>query len=220
MNKTFNFILPDEPYKTTTALNQVVECTYTGPRYVLIQIDKDDHQCRAVAGHDDPDHISLDHSGYEQDEFDYRVIDANTHTLECAYMNEEYSHGVVTDYSEDITDADGNTTTFEHVYEDNTGILAHCYWQGSLLYQTASESFSGPDYREHVNSRESVVEGCAVQAQIVQDALDDTERTYSDEERAELEEYRDWLNNVDTTYAGINHWKWPFRDISELPEFL
>lgn len=220
MKKTFNFILPDEPYKTTTALNQTVECTYTGPRYMLIQIDKDDHQCRMISGAETEDHPSLDHSGYEPDEFDYRVIDTWDHLLEAAYMSEEYNHGIVADYSETITDANGNTFTFEHVYEDDTGILAHCHWAGSILYMTATESFSGPDLREHVNSRESVVEGCAIQAQVVQDALDDPEREYTDAERTELTEYKDWLLNVDTIYAGINHWKWPFVDISELPEFL
>lgn len=220
MNKKFNFILPDEPYKTTTALNQVVECTYKGPRYVLIQIDADDKQCRSIAGSDNINDPALDHSGYEQDEFHYRIIDANDHTLEVAYLNEEYTHGVIEDYSETITDANGNTFTFEHVYEDNTGILSHCYWAVSLLYNIETEAFEGPQYREHVNNRESVVESCGLQAQAVQEALDDADREYTDAERTELEEYRDWLLNVDTIYAGINHWKWPFRDISELPNFL
>ena len=39
-NQTFTVNLPDEPYKATTELGLSFECTYTGPRYVLMQIDK------------------------------------------------------------------------------------------------------------------------------------------------------------------------------------
>lgn len=218
MNKQFNFILPDEPYKTTTALNKVVECTYTGPRYVLIQIDADDKQCRSIAGAATLDSPALDHSAYASDEFHYRVIDADQYTLECAYLTEEYHHGTVEDHAETLTDADGETFTFEHVYEDQTGILSHCYWAVSLLYDVEIESFSGPSYREHVNTRQSVIDTANMQAAEIDKAL--AEKTFSDADKAALEEYSTWLKSIETKYAGIDHWKIPFPNIANLPNYL
>ena len=46
MNKTFTVTYADEPYKTTTANGNTFECTYTGPRWILGQVDRDDDQVR------------------------------------------------------------------------------------------------------------------------------------------------------------------------------
>jgi len=76
MRKTFTVTYPDQPYHTTTDDGNSFECTYTGPRYILVQVDKDDHQCREAARSEKADDPALDPSGYEQDDYHYVLLDA------------------------------------------------------------------------------------------------------------------------------------------------
>ena len=119
MNKTFTVTYADEPYKTTTADGNTFECTYVGPRWILAQVDRDDDQVREAGRSDSSaDDPALDPSGYEPDVYDYIVMDANESddmAMRCAFITDEYTHPDVADYSEEITDADGDTYTWEHV---------------------------------------------------------------------------------------------------------
>ena len=74
--------------------------------------------------------IPLDATGYEPDEYDYIVMDANESdemAMRCAFITDEYTHPDVADYTEEVTDADGDKYTWTHVYEGTTGMLAHIY---------------------------------------------------------------------------------------------
>ena len=76
------------------------------------------------------------------DVYDYIVMDANESddmAMRCAFITDEYTHPDVADYPEEITDADGDTYTWEHVYEGGTGMLAHIYVSDSLLYNPKQE---------------------------------------------------------------------------------
>ena len=70
----------------------------------------------------------------------------------------------VADYPEEITDADGDTYTWEHVYEGGTGMLAHIYVSDSLLYNHETRTWTNPVLRTHNNSRELTLQTWADQA--------------------------------------------------------
>ena len=76
------------------------------PRWILAQVDKDDDQVREAGRSDSSaDDPALDAAGYEQDEYDYIVMDANESddmAMRCAFITDEYTHPDVADYTEEV----------------------------------------------------------------------------------------------------------------------
>ena len=213
MNKTITLAMPDEPYKTTTAKGDTFDIVYTGPRYVLLQVDRDDHEIREMGRGKLATDTNLDPAPFEQDAYAYVLVDTKADdysTLVAAYVTNEYTHIDIPDYAETITDADGGEFTWNHTNENGTGMLGHIYWNNSIKYNPETSTFSGPDIREHVNSRASVLENATTTAAIITAALADSEQTFSDADRATLTTYAAWLTDLDRLYAGINHWKMPW----------
>jgi len=226
MNKTFTVTYADEPYKTTTANGNTFECTYVGPRWILAQVDRDDDQVREAGRSDSSaDDVALDPSGYEPDVYDYIVMDANESddmAMRCAFITDEYTHPDVADYSEEITDADGDTYTWEHVYEGGTGMLAHIYVSDSLLYNHETRTWTNPTLRTHNNSRELTLQTWADQAAGIRRALSsdgDAHNNFTDAERTTLGNHATWLESIPTKYANIDHWKIPYPD-AVLPNYV
>jgi hypothetical protein len=227
-NQTFTVKLPDEPYSSATTNNESFDCAYTGPRYVMMQIDKDDFQVREGGRADKADDRSIDPSFFDRDDYNYVVVDSTTsatHAMYCAYVTHEYTHADIADYEENLTDADGNEWTWTHQYEGTTGMLAHLHWSDSLLNDIGGDGWSGPTLRTHVNTRQSVLDGCKAQHETIDAALLDTvNQTMTDADRTTLVNHSAWLKLVvaDVRYDGINHWKIPFPGEAlpyfELPE--
>ena len=226
MNKTFTVTYADEPYKTTTADGNTFQCTYIGPRWILAQVDRDDDQVREAGRSDSSaDDAALDPSGYEPDVYDYIVMDANESddmAMRCAFITDEYTHPDVADYSEEITDADGDTYTWTHVYEGTTGMLAHIYVSDSLLYNHETRTWTNPTLRTHNNTRETTLQTWADQAAGIRRALSsdgDAHNNFTDAERTTLGNHATWLESIPTKYADINHWKIPYPD-TVLPNYV
>jgi|TARA_R110000737_G_scaffold257157_1_gene265798 hypothetical protein len=215
-NQTFTVNLPDEPYSQATTSNESFDCEYTGPRYVMMQIDKDDFQVREGGRGDKADDRSIDPSFFERDEYNYVVVDSTasaTHAMYCAYVTHEYTHADIADYEENLEDADGNEWTWTHQYEGTSGMLAHLHWSDSLLNDVVGVGWSGPVLRTHNNTRQSVLDGCKAQYQTIDAALLDTaNQTMTDADRTTLVNHSAWLKVVeaDVRYKDINHWKIPF----------
>ena len=215
-NQTFTVKLPDEPYSQATTSNESFDCEYTGPRYVMMQIDKDDFQVREGGRADKADDRSIDPSFFDRDDYNYVVVDSTTsatHAMYCAYVTHEYTHADIADYEENLTDADGNEWTWTHQYEGTTGMLAHLHWSDSLLNDIGGDGWSGPTLRTHVNTRQSVLDGCKAQHETIDAALLDTvNQTMTDADRTTLVNHSAWLKVVeaDVRYKDINHWKIPF----------
>ena len=226
MNRTFTVTYADEPYKTTTADGNTFECTYTGPRWILGQVDRDDDQVREAGRSDesasDP---AVDPSGYEPDEYDYILMDAaesDAMTARCAYITDDYTHPDVADYTETVTDADGTETTFTHVYEGTTGMLAHIYMGDSLLYNHETSTWTDPTLRTHNNTREDTLATWAAQAAGIRRAISSDGDAYNNlttAEKTTLGNHATWLESIPVKYAGINHWKIPYPD-AVLPNYV
>ena len=227
-NQTFTVKLPDEPYSSATTNNESFDCEYTGPRYVMMQIDKDDFQVREGGRADKADDRSIDPSFFDRDDYNYVVVDSTTsatHAMYCAYVTHEYTHADIADYEENLTDADGNEWTWTHQYEGTSGMLAHLHYMDSLLNDIVGDGWSGPTLRMHNNTRQSVLDGCQEQHETIDAALLDTSnQVLSDADRTALVNHSAWLKLVvaDVRYDGINHWKIPFPGEAlpyfELPE--
>jgi hypothetical protein len=194
----------------------------------MMQIDKDDFQVREGGRADKADDRSIDPSFFDRDDYNYVVVDSTTsatHAMYCAYVTHEYTHADIADYEENLTDADGNEWTWTHQYEGTTGMLAHLHWSDSLLNDIGGDGWSGPTLRTHVNTRQSVLDGCKAQHETIDAALLDTvNQTMTDADRTTLVNHSAWLKLVvaDVRYDGINHWKIPFPGEAlpyfELPE--
>ena len=126
------------------------------------------------------------------------------------------------DYSEEITDADGDKYTWTHVYEGTTGMLAHIYVGDSLLYNHESKTWRDPVLREHNNSREDTLKTWADMAAGIRRALStdgEAHNNLTDAEKKTLGDHATWLESIPVKYADVNHWKIPYPD-TVLPMYV
>jgi hypothetical protein len=226
MNKTFTVTYADEPYKTTTAKGNTFQCTYTGPRWILGQVDRDDDQVREAGRSDsssaDP---AIDPAGYEPDEYDYIVMDAaesDAMAMRCAFITDDYTHPDVDDYSEEITDATGAKYTWNHVYEGTTGMLPHIYVSDSLLYNHETSTWTDPVLREHNNTRAETLATWKRMAEGIRRAISsdgDAHNNLTTAEKKTLADHATWLESIPVRYADINHWKIEYPD-AVMPLFV
>lgn len=206
MKKAFTFILPDEPYKDTTALNQVVNAEYTGPRYLVARLENATGIVQnAVNGSETPE--GLEFERFHEEGHTFFIIDANVHTFEAAYLTKAYTHDEIEDPTFELPRGLG---TWTYHYDDFTGGLSQCLYQMDLRYDPISRTFTAPRYRLHMNSRENSFAAFDIQAAAIKQSLVDHADEYSAEDKTKLQEYADWLDNLETTFHDVDHWKIPF----------
>ena len=87
MRKNFTFLLPDEPYKNTTALNKVQNAVYTGPRYLAICVIDATGEIKYVArrGETLPE-INFETLVDDDPATTFYLIDASEQPFAAAYM--------------------------------------------------------------------------------------------------------------------------------------
>jgi len=214
MRKNFTFLLPDEPYKNTTALNKVQNAVYTGPRYIAICVIDATGEIKYVARKGETEQ-ELDFETLVDDDpaTTFYKIDASEHPLACAYLLHTYETDEVPDYSTDLVDADGNEWNYTYHYDDNTGSIGQCYFGQSLKY--INNQFVGPEYRLHAVTKASMIENYQNIATMIERSLQIND--YTDEDREVLTEHVAWLRDLERRYAGIDHWKIPFP--TNLPNY-
>lgn len=220
MRKTFTWTRPDQPYHTTTDNNLTIEVTYLGPRYIMLQVDRDDHQCHVAFMDDDPSAEGLDvslrpggeNSDIPADEFHYVVLDADEHPAIASFLTDDYEHEDPSDYTETYTDADGEDHTYNHVYDGTSNIINHDCYQTSVTWDPDTRTFAGPVFREHANTLEVTVAALISQAEGIEEALANPNSDLTEAERTELTEFAAELRDMPRKYAGIDHWKWDCRE--------
>lgn len=210
MKKNFTVILPDEPYKTSTDKNNSIECVYEGPQYLVARLDNSNNKIQNIVDWKDSlEDINLDN--YKEENHSFIIINAAEKPFEAAFASNVYSHGDVENYKETLPTGE----TWEYYYEDKSGILSQIYFPFSLGYNTDTKQFSGPDRRTHFLTRESSIEGMKNMIPTIEKALEIND--YTDEERTRLEQHKTWLENLETTYADVDHWKIPYP--TDLPRY-
>lgn len=212
MNKPFTFILPDEPYTNTTDKNYTVECEYTGPRYLLLDIEESNGMVHGAVSQSE----SL--QGLTKQEcripgHTYVIFDALNNLVAAAFITHSYKHGEVPDYEEDVP---GGKYTFK--YADGTGVIGQVIFHGGIKYNFQTKNFNTPEYRLHANTREQTFEAFANYAQTIDNALKNNAEYLNKEQIEKLQQHSKWLKEIPTIYANVSHWKIPFpTDIPSLP---
>jgi len=215
MRKNFTFLLPDEPYKNTTALNKVQNAVYTGPRYFAICVIDATGEIKYIARRGESlAEIDFDNLVDDDPATTFYLIDASEHPFPAAYLMNTYETGDVADYSTDLVDADGNEWNYTYHYDDNTGSIGQCFYGQSLKY--INNQFVGPEYRLHAVTKQSLIENYRNIATAIEQSLQIND--YTDEDRTAFAAHIAWLRDLERLYAGIDHWKIPFP--SNLPTLI
>jgi hypothetical protein len=208
MRKTFSAVLPDEPYKTTTKLNTVVECTYTGPRYLLVRVEKSDGKIFCVDGFgetlEDLDTSRLTVEQLRGEKHEQVVIDADTETWMAAHLTHDYEHTAVPNYVETLSTGG----VYEYNYNDQHSACTQPYYTNDSYFKKETNTWIRPRMRTHAVTRQSFMD--SIQSQV--DGLSETiaEGKLNPDRQAQAQVYVDFLKELPTKYANIDHWKIPF----------
>jgi hypothetical protein len=201
MRKFFTFKISDEPYKTTTDLNKTVDAIYEGPKFLALCIHTPTSSIKYVAGGGETEaELALNNLVDEDPDTEFIVLDASINTFEAAYLTGYYTHDPIPDYTETLPT--GETWTYTY----SGGGITQNYFGQDLFY--AAGEFSTPRFRTHAITKESIFSGIANSIEMINRSLADND--YTSAERQAIEEYRDWLSNLETNYPNIDHWKLPF----------
>jgi hypothetical protein len=202
MRKFFTFKLSDEPYKTTTNLNKTVDAIYEGPRFLALCVHTPTGEIRYIARAGETEDV-LDMANLVDDdpETEFIVLDANEKTFEAAYLTSDYQHDPIPDYEYELPNGQKYTYIFAG------GGISQNYYTQDMFYR--DNEFTTPRFREHAVTRESVLQGAQNLIEMINKSVG--ENDYTDQERADLEEYKTFLQSLSTAeYANIDHWKFPF----------
>jgi hypothetical protein len=214
MRKNFTFLLPDEPYKNTTALNKVQNAVYTGPRYLAICVIDATGEIKYVARKGESlAEINFETLVDDDPATTFYLIDAAEHPFACAYLTHSYETNEVPDYSTALVDADGNEWDYTYHYDDNTGAIGQCFYGQSLKY--INNQFVGPEYRLHAITKASMIENYLQIATMIENSIQLND--YSEEDEQTLTDHVAWLRDLERRYVGIDHWKIPFPN--NLPNY-
>lgn len=215
MRKNFVMVLPDEPYKVTTNKNIQVPCIYKGSRYLLVRMNNDgtvfclEKQAETL---EELENFKIPAEHLKEEGHWQIVLDAETHTMEAAYLTHDYEHGEVADYKEVLPTGE----TWEYYYADYVGVVEQVLYTNDLSYDKATKTWIRPRYRSHALTRNQFMESMASQAATYKAAMDSG--TYLPDHLAEIKKHYEFVSSVPTKYAKVDHWKIPFP--SESPPRL
>lgn len=202
MRKFFTFKLSDEPYKTTTNLNKIVNATYTGPKFLALCVNSQTGWINYVARTaETEEELGLETLVDDDPSTTFIVLNASEKPFEAAYITHLYENEDVEDYQETLPNGLGTWS-----YSYSGGAIEQNYYAFDIYY--INGEFTMPRFREHAITRESLFEGSLSSARMIRKALADND--YPDDQKVKLEEYATWLENLETTFQGIDHWKIPF----------
>ena len=211
MKKNFTFVLPDEPYKTATTNNNVINATYDGPRFLVARVENATGIVQNVVRVADEED-QLDLSTFFEEGHTFFILDASKNAFEAAYLTTWYTHELIEDPTFELPNGLGSWT---YHYDDFTGGINQCFYGQDLKYDLDTKEFIAPHYREHAVTRESVFSNAKILAADIEKALKIND--YPEEDAQKLSDYKDWLLTLEETYEDVDHWKIPFpNDIPPL----
>lgn len=222
MSIKFSFNLPDEPYKNTFELNKTVECTYTGARFLLVRQDKTTGQLFNVE-FESAAESDVNINNYNDTDFNFVMIDAQEFPLEAAYLTHRYTNADYEDFTEQLPTGEEYT----YFYDANSVIHATFATQ-NLYYDTATNTFSELAYLAPAFTREQFDEIVANKIADMQSLLAPYNMELENaahavsldlDKRDQWQTYLTWLENIETAYPNVDHWKIPFPPAPELNQY-
>lgn len=208
MKKFFEVTLPDEPFKTTTNLNNKVTCLYEGPKYLVVRVDDATHKLVNVAGSSD-NLNDLDLAKFVEEGYSFHILDASVNPFEAAYLTGTYTHDDIPDYEETLPSGEKWTYSFDA----GTGVISHVYKNLDMTYNNGA--YSTPERLTHGTTKEDFLTGANNLLELLEKSLN--ENDFLPDEKKKLEDYRTFLKSLSTNYTNIDHWKirWPI----DIPNF-
>jgi len=210
MTIEFTLQVPDEPYKSAMTKGKTVNCRYTGPRYLILRYDADTGQVKNIDGRTD-DPAEYDIQSFCDDGCGFTLLDAVANPFIASCITGYYEADAVAEYTETLPT--GEIYTFE--YEIPVGILGQVYKSHTIVYNATNKTYSQPKFLEPAFTNEAWFENKLTRIGDVEHALNSQE--FSDEDRATLVSYVNWLKNIKNNYPGIDYWKLPYP--KDLPSF-
>lgn len=200
MSTTFELNIPDEPFKHTYDQGKTVTVTYTGPRYMVISVFKEDNIVSTWEQLED-NIEDIDLSSHVSDEKNFYIIDTNDHLLEACFITNRYENEAFT-YEETLPTGE----TYVYPYDEN-GIFSSIYDYKMPIYDFETKKFGRLQLLRSVFDNDRFWAG-------VQTTIDNISRDPAIGEHAgankELTEYLEKLKNLKTDYDGVDHWKIPY----------
>lgn len=220
MNKPFNFPIPDEPYKQLFDKGNFVKCVYTGPRFLMLCVEKTTSIIHNVVAASETQE-TLPTLTDNDEQLTHIVFDATTNLVAAAYFTHTYTSEDVPDYVEELTALSFDNTPAKYTFKyasGGTGIIEQLLYAQAIRYNFDTNTFTAPEYRKHANTRESTINGFKNYADTIDNKLQVSAQSFNEDEYQTLQKFSNWLHNIETTYKDVDHWKIPFpTDIPALP---
>tara|TARA_E500000075_G_C6828497_1_gene239078 strand:- start:28 stop:684 length:657 start_codon:yes stop_codon:yes gene_type:complete len=209
IEKAFNIAIPNQPYVDDFSDGTEHASVYNGDRYIKFQYHAETGHIVNVIGNGDTEDEMVANEGPLMEGHLPAVLDADAAPLHAALITRHYTTGEVADYTENLgtTDAEGNAETWEHFWNDGTGLLSQIYNIETMKW--VDNAIVMPEFKTHGISRESFLEGVNQQIAACTSELARND-VYSDGEIATITAYKTTLEGIETKYADVLHWKIPF----------
>lgn len=212
MKKNFISILPDEPYKPVAKNNNAVECTYEGPRYLLLRIRNADgsifcidRECNTL---EEVEQFKIPQDRLDPEDVYQVVLDADELTWEAAYLTGYYTHEAFPDHEEILPDG----TKWVYHYDDTSCAVEQPFYVNDMFYEKETGTWRRPRYRNHAVAKRDFWAGVQNQLETYTAMLDGAylDKGYNAEQLEKIRAHVDFLRTVEEKYKNVDHWKIPF----------
>jgi len=202
----FELEIPNEPYIDNFSEGKTHPAYYTGLRFLKFQVENQSglikNCCAEAQTMEELDGMTV----YPEDNHHIITIDAQEHPWECSYLTHNYEHDDVPWYEEDLgtTDAEGNPEVWRYTWGH---VLNQIYYNQQLKY--INNAFIKPPFRLHQHSQEAFEKSVIDHIEMTDRELA-REGVYKPDEIQAIQKYKEQLQEIQTKYTGIHHWKIPF----------
>lgn len=209
MTHEFEFVYPDGPYKTTTDAALTATISYTGPRYILLEIHPNG-DFSLVGGNTIKSALESQITNMNQT-LAYRILDVTEHPVEVCYLTKEYTHEELPE----IVKVLPNDKEFR--YNWGTKIIEEVIDQNSITWDVNNDQITSAEFRVHPLTTAEVIQGFLNQADRIEAVLADPIEPMPAEDVEILNDHIAWLRAWGTTYDGFEHWEVPYP--TEIPNW-
>jgi len=221
IRKTFQIVLPDEPYKAAATGINTINAVYEGPRYGLARVECTNTPVDIVhniARFGDTIE-SLDVELHVEENHEFLVIDATVNPFEMAYLTGMYTHDEIENPTFTVTEAagvlpglNGRTSTYTYHYSGTEGALGAIYYNSDLglKYNWDTQTFIEPTRRVHAVKRAEFFAGYKQFAANIRNSVE--ENDYDPVDEARILKHAEWLDHLEELYPDTDHWKISFHN--------
>ncbi len=202
MLKKFLVNIPDQPYKSSFALNKNCEVTYYGPSFLVLGISTVDNRVKGVDGSfESMDEIDLstfiDHETY------FVILNAFDNPFEAAYLTHQYSNDEQETYKETLPTGE----VYEYFWEKDA-IIDVIYRTCDMYYDPIKKTYTTPGLIPLPISEEQYKEGVDRKIKTFEKALIDNP-TWSEDEKSQVQTAINWYKNMWNVYPNVDFFKIP-----------